>query len=445
MEQSLSEQLLMLNTEGRREGGGDALWIQPLLLSLLAGLSTCLGAASVFCLSRRPTTTTNHKDGDSTTTATALVRPAHMAFSLSLAGSVMVTVSFASLLPESLQDDHQEWVSTPLLVQRGVGFALGCALYALLSKCAFPEPDAILQLDHEPPQDDKDEEEALLWKDDDQEPGLGSSHSFDQDESCGGGSTNPTNNNNTTAAPRKGAAAAQSELYKRQVTNSPRRSQSSDTTTTTTTTTMKDDHDTYNKTARPNNNHNHNNNSRTHWMVQWTSGTDLSSASARRAWRVTMLLFVSLAVHNFPEGLAVAACTLHSMRLGVTTTVAIALHNIPEGIAIAIPCLVARPHSPCLAFGLASISGLFEPLGAMVALIVLQVSTNHDSVSSSSSSWMSMDNVLAFVAGIMTTVAVLELFPEARRHSTQSSVPFVVGLVAGVVIMVGSELYLDSS
>ena len=442
MEQSLSEQLMMLNTEGRREGGGDALWIQPLLLSLLAGLSTCLGAASVFCLSRRPTTTSNQKDGDSTTTATALVRPAHMAFSLSLAGSVMVTVSFASLLPESLQDDHQEWVSTPLLVQRGVGFALGCALYALLSKCAFPEPDAILQLDHHEQQDDDDdEEEALLWKDDDQE--LGSSHSFDQDESCGGGPTNQaTTTTTTTAAPRKGTAA-QSELYKRQVTNSPRRSQSSDTTTTTTTTTMNDDHDTYNKTARPHNN-NHNNNSRTHWMVQWTSGTDLSSASARRAWRVTMLLFVSLAVHNFPEGLAVAACTLHSMRLGVTTTVAIALHNIPEGIAIAIPCLVARPHSPCLAFGLASISGLFEPLGAMVALIVLQVSTNHDSVSSSSS-WMSMDNVLAFVAGIMTTVAVLELFPEARRHSTQSSVPFVVGLVAGVVIMVGSELFLDSS
>lgn len=78
------------------------------------------------------------------------------------------------------------------------------------------------------------------------------------------------------------------------------------------------------------------------------------------------------AVHNFPEGLAVAASSLHSDKLGWTTTVAIALHNIPEGIAIAIPCMAARPDSPWLAFLLASLSGLAEPLGAAVAVFFLQ-------------------------------------------------------------------------
>jgi zinc transporter ZupT len=78
-------------------------------------------------------------------------------------------------------------------------------------------------------------------------------------------------------------------------------------------------------------------------LLQCSSGKDLQSTEARRAWRVAMLLFVSIAVHNFPEGLAVAASTLHSPKLGWTTATAIALHNIPEGIAIAIPCLVLDP------------------------------------------------------------------------------------------------------
>jgi zinc transporter, ZIP family len=141
------------------------------------------------------------------------------------------------------------------------------------------------------------------------------------------------------------------------------------------------------------------------WRQCWdrtvgcTTGSDLNTLDERRAWRVTMLLFVSLLVHNFPEGLAVAASTMHSQSLGWTTTIAIALHNIPEGIAIAIPCRAARPDAPCLAFFLASISGLAEPLGALVAVMVLK--NNQDSKKSPSilDQMWEMGNVLAFVAG----------------------------------------------
>jgi len=68
-------------------------------------------------------------------------------------------------------------------------------------------------------------------------------------------------------------------------------------------------------------------------MRVFSKGSDLGSAEARRANRVAMLLFFSLLIHNFPEGLAVAASALESDQLGLTVTVGIMIHNIPEGIA----------------------------------------------------------------------------------------------------------------
>jgi ZIP family zinc transporter len=146
-----------------------------------------------------------------------------------------------------------------------------------------------------------------------------------------------------------------------------------------------------------------------------------------------MFLFFALLAHNFPEGLAVAASTAQSHDLGITVTVGIMIHNIPEGIAIAIPCMKARPNAPWLAFLLASISGLAEPLGATLTIAFLR----YAQISSSSTmaelqregeglsmlqSLISLEDVLAFVAGIMTMVAVSELFPEAWRHLDTSTV-----------------------
>jgi len=170
----------------------------------------------------------------------------------------------------------------------------------------------------------------------------------------------------------------------------------------------------------------------------WSTGGDLKSKEQRKAWRVAMLLFVSLLVHNFPEGLAVAASALESPSLGITVTIGIMIHNIPEGIAIAVPCLAARPDQPLLAFVLASVSGLAEPAGAFVALIFLRGMENE------SGAIISLENVLAFVAGIMVTVALLELFPEASRNAIETKKYYWYGTVTGVVVMTLTELCVPS-
>mmetsp|Transcript_24289 Transcript_24289/g.51650 ORF Transcript_24289/g.51650 Transcript_24289/m.51650 type:complete len:153 (-) Transcript_24289:1647-2105(-) len=104
----------------------------------------------------------------------------------------------------------------------------------------------------------------------------------------------------------------------------------------------------------------------------------------------------------------------------MTVAIGIFIHNVPEGIAISVPCIAARPDRPWLAFWLASVSGLAEPLGAVVALTMLGRTK------------LDLENVLAFVAGVMITVALWELYPEAvkandeqqqQKRSRNSAVP----------------------
>lgn len=119
------------------------------------------------------------------------------------------------------------------------------------------------------------------------------------------------------------------------------------------------------------------------------------------------MLFASLLIHNFPEGLCVAASAKESPELGITVAIGIFIHNVPEGIAISVPCMAARPDRPWLAFWLASFSGLAEPLGAAVALSMLGQTK------------LDLENILAFVAGVMITVSFWELYPEAIKANME--------------------------
>ena len=359
----------------------------PLYLSCIAGASTCLGAGFVFC---HPKTANN----------TRVVSANTMSFSLALAGSVMITVSVISIGPECLQDPGVEQgfqimkLNSYVFLQRMVSFGLGCIMYYVIS-LSFPEPDQVLGL--KPLNDEEGDLEVA--KDGTQSSKVDvesrkirsrrKSTISDQDGTGDGSSVG-------SAEDLTDALLVVTEIQPEEYSSKDKN---------------------------------------TSWK-HWSAGTDLENADQRRAWRVAMLLFVSLLCHNFPEGLAVAASALESRKLGIAVTIGIMIHNIPEGIAIAIPCLAARPDMPFLAFALASLSGIAEPLGAIVALFCLR------NVSKSSTSLLCMENVLAFVAGIMITVALYELFPEANRHTSQGKAALIGGTVAGVLVMVATELYV---
>ena len=425
-------------------------WSTPLLLSTMAGLSTCIGAAIVFCLDHHPSIDKGGKRRNTAVTSSK-VGPSHMAFSLMMAGSVMITVSMASILPESflLDDDiHYTPFGSVDFCQRIIAFGAGCGLYMMLSKFVFPAPpDEIIGSTFISGKDDTvpnsvalgdplisgSELSLILLLEDDERMLDRNSNSF------------PLLPVVVTSSSVKGPMTSNTLQRKKNIGSSS--FDSLDEPTTGNASSLSANQKLICSTGKGKSNANLWNFT---YMTRYMRGTDLMDQEARRKWRVTMLLLISLAVHNFPEGLAVAASALHSPGLGITTTIAIALHNIPEGIAIAIPCLAARPDWPWLAFALASLSGLAEPMGAVVALLVIDRSSGDTDANQEVASiylllWkatINMKNVLGFVAGIMMTVAVMELFPEARRHMKESPVPGILGGLMGAVVMLASDAYL---
>merc|ERR1719329_498136 len=100
-------------------------------------------------------------------------------------------------------------------------------------------------------------------------------------------------------------------------------------------------------------------------------GGDAVDQDERKRFRLAALLFVSLTLHNFPEGFAVAVSALSGLRLGITMCIAVAFHNIPEGIALAVSIYGAtKSYGKSLFWTF--ISGLTEPLGAICAMLLIQ-------------------------------------------------------------------------
>ena len=95
-----------------------------------------------------------------------------------------------------------------------------------------------------------------------------------------------------------------------------------------------------------------------------STGEFAGNAKLRRS---ALLFTLAIAIHNFPEGIATVASAFDNTGIATSVALAVAIHNIPEGIAVALPLLYGTGNRR-KAFGWALLSGLAEPLGAMVGL-----------------------------------------------------------------------------
>ena len=145
--------------------------------------------------------------------------------------------------------------------------------------------------------------------------------------------------------------------------------------------------------------------------------------------RTGVLSAVAIAIHNFPEGLATFVSALQEPEIAVPVVAAIAIHNIPEGIAVAVP-IYRGTGSRKKAFFYSLLSGLAEPLGALIGWLILMPVMN-DAV---------FGAIYAAVAGIMVFVALDELLPAAREYGKHHL--SIYGLIAGMAVMAVSLILL---
>lgn len=144
-------------------------------------------------------------------------------------------------------------------------------------------------------------------------------------------------------------------------------------------------------------------------------------------YRMGIFSAIAIAIHNFPEGLATFVATLKDPTLGLPIAIAIAIHNIPEGIAVSVPIYYAT-GSKKKAFTYSFLSGLAEPVGALIGFILLKTFFND----------VVFGIIFAGVAGIMVFISLDELLPSAQKYGEHHL--SIYGLVAGMITMAVSLL-----
>lgn len=114
--------------------------------------------------------------------------------------------------------------------------------------------------------------------------------------------------------------------------------------------------------------------------------------------RMGYLIALGIALHDMPEGIAIAAGYSASTMLGPVLVMAIGLHNIPEGMATAAP-LRAGGISGARVIAVNALVSLVTPLGTLIGFFILKASPALNSL------------LLALAAGAMIYIVIEKLLP----------------------------------
>jgi len=165
-------------------------------------------------------------------------------------------------------------------------------------------------------------------------------------------------------------------------------------------------------------------------------GEGMHDHSRRKLLRMGLFTALAIAIHNFPEGLATFLAALQDPSLGVAIAIAVALHNIPEGISVSVPIFYATGKRS-RAFAYSFLSGLAEPVGAVIAYSVIRLVMGGEGGVIPP---QVMGILFGAVAGIMVYISLDELLPTSRAYGKGHDSLF--GLLAGMVVMALSLLLM---
>lgn len=146
-------------------------------------------------------------------------------------------------------------------------------------------------------------------------------------------------------------------------------------------------------------------------------------------YKTGVLTALAIGIHNFPEGLATFMAAYQDLALGIPIAIAIALHNIPEGIAVSVPVYYAT-GSKRKAFYFSFLSGISEPIGAIIGFFLLQEIFND----------LSFGIIFALIGGIMVFISLDQLLPAAHKYGKHHHT--IYGMLAGMAVIALSLVLL---
>jgi ZIP family zinc transporter len=142
-----------------------------------------------------------------------------------------------------------------------------------------------------------------------------------------------------------------------------------------------------------------------------------SSGQKGRFLKMGYLIAVGIALHDLPEGVAIAVGYSAKESLGILIALAIGLHNVPEGMATAAPLSMGDMKKWKIII-ICLIISIFTPLGAYLGLLLVNITTHFICL------------LLALAGGAMAFIVRNELIPEShRRHPNFARLGFIFGLL----------------
>ena len=144
---------------------------------------------------------------------------------------------------------------------------------------------------------------------------------------------------------------------------------------------------------------------------------DKTSKNGSKLYKLGIITMLVIMMHNIPEGIATFITTTNNVKLGIMLTIAIALHNIPEGISISIPIYYST-NSKLKAFIYTLISGLSEPIGAIIAYLFLAKYVDD----------VILGLIYSIIAGMMINISINELYKESINYNKNNTIfYFIIG------------------
>lgn len=145
------------------------------------------------------------------------------------------------------------------------------------------------------------------------------------------------------------------------------------------------------------------------------------SSNSNSLLKTGIIVSIGLALHNFPEGLAIGSGFGASLKLGYSLALAIALHDIPEGISMAIPMKNGGMEASKVIFYVI-LSGITTGIGAFFGAIIGNISEQIIAI------------CLSFAAGAMLYIVSGELIPESNKlyNGKLSSLGNIIGFILGI-------------